>query len=146
MSFSFCTIKIAKQIHSTIDIYLMEMEVDMYWCSKLCEINSTTYPSSKESKQSTSVISLQIDTALYPLRGRESIDSVSLALITLALRLLKQQTLLTISALTGKALIAGTSSFSNCKVNIKSQETRKAKTSIPTMQRRRVLQLKCNHF
>lgn len=79
------------------------------------------FPFFKESKMSTSIMALQIDTALYSLRERQRIDSVLLALITLALRLLKQQTLLAVSALIGKALIAGTSSFSNCKVNIKCQ-------------------------
>lgn len=142
----------AKVTHSGTDIYWMKMNAQ--WHPKLCEIYPTCmFPVSKDSKWSLSVISLQIDTALCTLRWRWGIDSVSLALITLALRVLKQQTLLAISALIGKALVAGTSSFSNCKVNTKcqhfllNQQERLTRTKAQLQtQRRRVLQLKCIYF
>lgn len=82
------------------------------------------------------------------------IDSVSLALITLALRLLKQQTLLAISALIWKALVAGMSFFSNCKVNIRCQHfllnqqdrLTRSKALLQKKSKRIVQQLKCIHI
>lgn len=103
--------------HSDTVIYWMK--IGAQWGAKLCEINPTC--TSSVSKAVTIHNIPWIDTVICPLRARQGIDSVSMALIALALRLLKQQTLLAISTLIGKALVAGTSSFSNCKVNVKCQ-------------------------